>query len=32
VVVAEAADAAELILSDGVDVAMHRYNTRADRA
>jgi peptidyl-tRNA hydrolase, PTH1 family len=32
IVVAEAADAVELILSDGVDVAMHRYNTRADRA
>lgn len=30
VVVAEAADAVELILSDGIDVAMHRYNTRPD--
>jgi peptidyl-tRNA hydrolase, PTH1 family len=28
IVVAEAADAVELILSDGVDVAMHRFNTR----
>jgi PTH1 family peptidyl-tRNA hydrolase len=32
IVVAEAADAVELILSDGLDVAMHRYNTRPDRA
>lgn len=28
VVVAEAADAVELILSAGIDAAMHRYNTR----
>jgi peptidyl-tRNA hydrolase, PTH1 family len=28
IVVAEAADAVEVILSDGVDVAMHRFNTR----
>jgi peptidyl-tRNA hydrolase, PTH1 family len=28
IVVAEAADAVELILSDGVDLAMHRFNTR----
>lgn len=28
VVIVEAADAVELILSDGVDAAMHRYNTR----
>lgn len=28
VVVAEAADAVEVILSDGIDVAMHRFNTR----
>ena len=30
VVVAEAADAVELILSEGIDVAMHRYNTRPE--
>jgi PTH1 family peptidyl-tRNA hydrolase len=28
IVVVEAADAVELILSDGIDAAMHRYNTR----
>jgi peptidyl-tRNA hydrolase, PTH1 family len=28
IVVAEAADAVEVILSDGLDVAMHRFNTR----
>jgi len=28
VVVVEAADAVEMILSDGIDAAMHRYNTR----
>jgi PTH1 family peptidyl-tRNA hydrolase len=30
VVVVEAADAVELILSDGIDAAMHRFNTRTD--
>ncbi len=30
VVVVEAADAVELILSDGIDVAMHRHNTRPE--
>lgn len=30
VVVQEAADAVELILSDGIDVAMNRYNARGD--
>ena len=30
IVVVEAADAVELILSDGIDVAMHRYNTQAE--
>lgn len=30
VVVAEAADAVEVILSEGIDAAMHRYNTRPD--
>lgn len=28
IVVAEAADAVELILAEGIDTAMHRYNTR----
>lgn len=32
VVVAEAADAVELILSEGIDAAMHRYNTRPEPA
>ncbi len=32
IVVAEAADAIELILSDGIDVAMNQFNTRGDRA
>ncbi|MEX2293578.1 MAG: aminoacyl-tRNA hydrolase [Acidimicrobiales bacterium] len=32
VVVVEAADAVELILSAGIDAAMHRYNTRNDPA
>jgi PTH1 family peptidyl-tRNA hydrolase len=32
VIVQEAADAVELILSDGPAVAMNRYNTRADRS
>lgn len=31
VVAAEAADAVEVILTEGIDVAMHRYNTRPDR-
>jgi PTH1 family peptidyl-tRNA hydrolase len=30
IVVAEAADAVELILSDGIDVAMNRFNTRTE--
>jgi PTH1 family peptidyl-tRNA hydrolase len=30
VVVAEAADAVELILTDGIEAAMNRYNTRGD--
>jgi PTH1 family peptidyl-tRNA hydrolase len=30
IVVAEAADAVELILSDGIDVAMNRFNTRIE--
>lgn len=30
IVVAEAADAVEMILSEGMDAAMHRYNTRSE--
>ncbi|MFZ6005955.1 MAG: aminoacyl-tRNA hydrolase [Actinomycetota bacterium] len=32
IVVAEAADAVEVILSDGIDVAMNRFNTRSEPA
>ncbi len=32
VMVVEAADAVELILSEGIDAAMHRYNTRPEPA
>lgn len=32
IVVAEAADAVEMILSEGIDAAMHRFNTRPEPA